>query len=126
MNPFYEGQYLSFHTISDQARTAINSLGRSDWTDFLVLADVLEGSRATGRPPARVIEEVDSELFVLNGTVFGGAQSFICARRGRKVLVAYVVGRSRWVGKRELGAARDALEAWRRANSSRRPDARKS
>src|SRR5207302_8437263 len=53
MNPFYEGKNHSFQTISPQADTAVAGLDDGEWQDFLVLADVYEGSRASGRPPGR-------------------------------------------------------------------------
>jgi hypothetical protein len=126
MNPFYEGQSHTFHTISAQAESAVASLGRSGFADFLVAADVFEGSRASGRRPGRVVSEIDDEddLFILDTTVFGGVCRCICARRGRRVLIAQVVGRRRKVGQRELEAARAAIREWRRVNRARRPDAR--
>jgi hypothetical protein len=122
MKPFYEGQNHSFYAISAQAETALAGLADGEWDDFLVAADVFEGSRASGRPPGRVVVEVNEDLFVLDATVFGSASRFVCARRGRQVLVAQVVGRRRQVGQREVAAASDALRIWRRANRTRRSD----
>lgn len=124
MTPFYEGKNHKFHSISAQAETALASLTDADWGDFVVAADVFEGSRATGRPPGAVVVEIDEELFILDTTVFGGKSRFVCARRGHQVLVAHVVGRRRSVGQRELAAARGAHREWRRSNHGRRPDVR--
>jgi hypothetical protein len=126
MHQFYEGQSHTFHTISAQAGAAVASLGRRGFDEFLVAADVFEGSRASGRPSGRVVREVEDEddLFVLDTTVFGGTRRFVCARRGRRVLVAQVVARRREVGRRELEAARAALRDWRRRNRGQRSNAR--
>ena len=45
MNQFYEGKRHSFITISGQAETAVASLSRRGFDDFLVAADVFEGSK---------------------------------------------------------------------------------
>lgn len=112
MPQFLDNGHLSFQTISDQASDGVQSLTPGAWSNLLVLSDVLEGAFATGRPPARLIEDIDDDLFVLNGTALGGAESFVCACRGQRILVASVVGGGRRASEWEFDAARDAVRAW--------------
>jgi hypothetical protein len=124
MNTFYEGNHHHFQTISSHAQSAISGLDDREWQDFLVAADIFEGSRASGRPPGRVVVDLEDRLFALDTTVFGGKRRFVCARRGRDVLVAVVVSGRRRVGQREINEARAAVDDWRRANGPARPDSR--
>jgi hypothetical protein len=124
MNTFYEGNHHHFRTISSHAQSAISGLDDREWQDFLVAADIFEGSRASGRPPGRVVVDLEDRLFALDTTVFRGKRRYVCARRGRDVLVAFVVSGRRRVGQREINEARAALDEWRRANGPARPDSR--
>jgi hypothetical protein len=124
MSTFYEGNHHLFQTISSRIESAIAGLDDHEWQDFLVAADIFEGSRASGRPPGRVVVDLEDRLFALDTTVFGGKRRFICSRRGRDVLVAVVVSGRRRIGQREINEARVALEQWRRANGPTRPDSR--
>lgn len=124
MSIFYEGNHHHFQTISSHAQSAIAGLDDREWQDFLVAADIFEGSRASGRPPGRVVVDLEDRLFALDTTVFGGKRRFVCARRGRDVLVAIVVSGRRRVGQREITEARAALDEWRGANGPARPDSR--
>jgi hypothetical protein len=118
MTEFFENGYLQFHTISEQADQAFQSLTPEARGNFLVLAEVLEGALATGRPPTRLMEDIDDDLFVLNGTALGGAERFICACRGRRILLASIIGNGLRMSEREVDAARAALSEWERANCS--------
>jgi hypothetical protein len=123
----YEGNTSSFHGISPQAVDAISGFADDEWHDFLVGVAVYEGSVGGGRPHGTVVIDVEGEagLFVIDLTIFGGPAKLVCTRRGRKVLVARVVGRGRRVGKREVALAEDAVRDWRREQGRRRPDARR-
>lgn len=124
MSTFYEGRNHHFQTISSRAESAIAGLDDHEWQDFLVAADIFEGSRASGRPPGRIVTEIEDRLFALDTTVFGGKRRYVCARRGRHVLVAGVVSGRRRIGQREVYEAKAALDKWRRANGPARPDSR--
>jgi hypothetical protein len=121
MTEFFENGYLQFHTISEQADDAVQSLTPDAWSNFLVLSEVLEGALATGSPPTRLMEDIDDDLFVLNGTALGSKERFICACRGRRILVASVIGSGGRASEREIEAAREALNEWSRVNYSRGP-----
>lgn len=124
MSTFYEGNHHHFQTISSHVKSSIAGLDDHEWQDFLVAADIFEGSRATGRPPGRVVVDLEDGIFALDTTVFGGKRRFICSRRGRNVIVAGVVSGRRRIRQREINEARAALEQWRRANGPARPDSR--
>jgi hypothetical protein len=124
MSTFYEGRHHRFKTISSHAESTIAGLDDCEWQDLLVAADIFEGSRASGRPPGRVVVDLEDRLFALDTTVFGGKRRYICSRRGRDVLLAVVVSSRRRVGQREINAAKAALEEWRRTNRPARPDSR--
>lgn len=124
MSTFYEGRHHHFQTISSHAQSSIAGLDDREWQDFLVAADIFEGSRASGRPPGRVIVDLEDRLFALDTTVFGGKRRYICSRRGRDVLVAVVVSSRRRIGQREISEAKAALDQWRRTNGPARPDSR--
>jgi hypothetical protein len=124
MSTFYEGRHHHFQTISSHVESEVAGLDDYEWQDFLVAADIFEGSRASGRPPGRVVIDLEDRLFALDTTVYGGKRRFICSRRGRDVLVAVVVSRSRRIGQREINEAKAALEQWRRASGPARPDGR--
>jgi len=124
----YEGNSENFHAISSQAEDALGGFTDNEWNDFLVGVAIVEGSRASGRPPGAVvapIEDSSSGLFVVDLTIFGGPARLVCARRGRKVLVARVVGHGRRVGQKEIGHAEAAVREWRREHGPRRSDARR-
>lgn len=124
MSTFYEGKTHHFQTISRHAESAISGLDDDEWQDFLVAADIFEGSAASGRGRGRVAVDLGDGFFSLDTTVFGGRQRFVCACSGRDVLVAVVVSRRRRIGQREIAEAQAALNAWRRARPPKRPDAR--
>ena len=117
MTTFCETGCLQFESISDQANREMQGLTPIALGNFLVFSDILEGAFATGRLPAVLTEEIDDDLFVLNGTALGGTEKFICACRGRRILVAAVVTGGRSASEGERGAAREALDAWERANA---------
>jgi len=115
VNQFYEGKRHSFITISGQAETAVASLFATRIRRLPRRPPTSSRARGqSGRPPGCVVAEVGEDLFVLDTTPFGGACRFVCARRGRLILVAQVVGRRRDVGHREIEAARAAFRDWRR------------
>jgi hypothetical protein len=123
----YEGNSENFHTISSQAEDAVVGFTDDEWNDFLVGVAILEGSRAIGRPPGAVvapIEDSPSGLFIVDLTIFGGPAKLVCARRGRKVLIARVVARGRRVGQKEIGHAEETVREWRREHGPKRSDAR--
>jgi hypothetical protein len=125
MSTFYEGKHYHFQTISSHARSTIAGLDDHEWQDFVVAADIFEGSRASGRPPGRVVVNLEDRLFALDTTVFGGRRRYVCSRRGRDVLVAVVVSSRRRIGQREIKDATAAVDEWRRINGPARPDSGK-
>jgi hypothetical protein len=122
MSTFYEGRHHHFKTIDSHAQSTIAGLDDREWQDFLVAADIFEGSRASGRPSGRVVLDLEDRLFALDTTVFGGKRRYVCSRRGRDVLVAVVVSSRRRIGQREIKQAKAALDEWRRNNRPARPD----
>lgn len=123
----YEGNTDNFHAVSSQAEEALVGFSDHEWNDFLVGAAIIEGSRGSGRPPGAVvvpIEESPCGLFVVDLTVFGGPAKLVCARRGRKVLIARVLPRGRRLAQKEIGHAEAAIQEWRREHGPRRADAR--
>lgn len=116
MSTFYEGRHHHYQTISSHAQSTIAGLDDREWHDLLVAADIFEGSRVSGRPPGRVVVDLEGRLFALDTTVFGGKRRYICSRRGRNVLVAVIVSSRRRIGQREINEAKAALAEWRHTN----------
>jgi hypothetical protein len=107
---------ISFSAVSSQAEQALAGLDARAWTHFLVAVAIVEGSVASGRPPGRVVVELagsPEELFILDLTPIGSPVRLVCARRGRKILVARVVAGRRRVGQKEIRLAAAAIEEWR-------------
>jgi hypothetical protein len=50
-NPIYEGEWLTFHCITEQAAGFIRGLVPRDWDRFCAAARIVETSVRIGRPP---------------------------------------------------------------------------
>ncbi len=85
----YEGECLSFHATTDQARRFVDELDARGRLDFAVAAAILDTSLQSGRPPAGRAERVRGSrcgLFELRVTPPG--------RKGPHVRLLYLpVGR---------------------------------
>ena len=120
-SPFYEGEWLDFTTISQQAAEFIDGLADADWNDFVVAATILDNSLRSGRPPSGRAERVEGsrvglwELKVTPPGRRGPHVRLLYVREGRTILVAGgLVKRRRALGRRAIEFAEAVVREWRR------------